>query len=129
VAANPGRTGSGTATVDFGGTVDGASGISKFGPGRATFLAANTYAGVTNVFEGVLRVASSRGLGVSADSSPNQGTVVFVGAALELDGSAGNLAVGNEALTLSGTGGPGYGNTNALFSTETGALRSLAGSN
>src|SRR5207249_4153397 len=62
-------------------------------------------------------------------SSANQGTVVFTGAALELDGSAGNLTVANEALTLSGTGGPGYGNTSAVSAVQTGAVRSLAGSN
>src|SRR5581483_7288468 len=128
VAANPGTTTSGTATLDFASAVDGATGVGKFGPGRVNFLAANTYAGVTNVNEGVLRIADGAGLGVTALNSANQGTVVQAGAALELDGSVSPVGVGLEALTLSGLGA-GYGNTNAVFSVATGALRSLGGSN
>ena len=52
--------------------------LAKFGPGRATFLTANSYAGVTNVFEGVLRVANSGALGVSAVNSANQRAARFL---------------------------------------------------
>ncbi len=122
------RPGAGPSTLDLTGIVDGQAGVNKLGAGRAAFSAANTYAGVTTAAEGVLGVANSGALGAAGDGAAAQGTTVLAGAALELDGSGGNLAVANEALTLSGLGF-GYGNTNALVSGNTGALRSLAGTN
>src|SRR5262249_51753658 len=116
------------ATVDLAGAIDGQGGIAKLGPGRATFKSANTYAGVTNVYEGALRITDSGALGVGASNTPSQGTVVFAGAALEIDGSAAAVSVTQELLSLNGLGA-GYGNTNAFASGFTGALRNIAGSN
>src|SRR5262249_11147654 len=71
---------------------------------------------------------NSGALGAAANNAAAQGTVVTVGAALEIDGTAGAVNVGNETLTLSGLGA-GFGNTNVLVSGNTGALRSIAGAN
>ncbi|HZJ17069.1 MAG TPA: autotransporter-associated beta strand repeat-containing protein, partial [Chthoniobacteraceae bacterium] len=117
-------------TLDFNAAIDGQQGITKLGVGRATFAAANTQAGVTSIYEGTLRITNSSALGITADNSTAQGTLVGLGAALELDGSVAPLSVNNEFLTLNGVGfGYGQGSVNVLTSGNTGALRSVAGSN
>src|SRR5262249_41489489 len=64
--ANPAGGGS---TLDLGGAIDGTLGIAKLGTGRATFAGSNTYLGVTNVYEGTLRIANSSALGVGQNSA------------------------------------------------------------
>ncbi|TCT02277.1 autotransporter-associated beta strand repeat-containing protein, partial [Aquabacter spiritensis] len=72
--------------------------LEKTGAGTLTLSAANTYSGDTTVTAGTLRIADAGALGTSA-----AGTTVASGATLEIFGS-GPLALGAEALTLSGTG-------------------------
>src|SRR5262249_39587239 len=111
VTPNLSSTTSSNATLDLSGVLDGQLGVTKFGTGRANFDGANTYLGVTNVLEGVLRITNGGALGAAGNNNANLGTVVVPGAALELDGSAADLTITGEALTLSGSGF-GYGNTN-----------------
>jgi autotransporter-associated beta strand protein len=92
------------------GIVSGAGGLTKTGAGRLTLFGANTYTGVTTVSAGVLNIQNGTGLGTIA-----AGTSVSSGAALQLQG---NILVGNEALTLNGTG----------ISSD-GALRNISGNN
>src|SRR5206468_37198 len=70
----------------------------------------NTYAGLTTVSNGILSISHGSALGTTA-----AGTTVSSGASLELKG---NIAVGAEALSITGTGFGG-----------TGALRNLSGNN
>jgi autotransporter-associated beta strand protein len=81
------------------GTGSGADGLIKDGLGRLTLSRANTYTGATSINAGVLRAGNSTALGTVAG-----GVSVTSGAALELDGTAGALTIGAEALTLDGTG-------------------------
>jgi autotransporter-associated beta strand protein len=74
----------------------GAGNLTKDGVGILTLGGANTYTGVTTVSVGALNVQHAAGLGTVAG-----GVTVTAGAALQLQGG---IAVGAEALTLSGTG-------------------------
>jgi autotransporter-associated beta strand protein len=85
-----------------GGTPDVLS-LAKIGGGVVTLGNTNTYHGATSVQAGTLRVTNSSSLG-AADGTNATGTTVTSGATLEIDGTASNLAVGNESLTLAGTG-------------------------
>ncbi|MFA4916765.1 MAG: autotransporter-associated beta strand repeat-containing protein, partial [Syntrophales bacterium] len=86
-------TGAGTLTKDWNGTL--------------TLTNANTYTGLTTVSAGVLNIQNATALGTIA-----AGTSVTNGAQLQIQG---NITVGAEALTLSGTGF--YNNYGALRST------------
>ena len=88
----------------------GSNAFSKEGAGTLTLSGASTYSGATNVNGGTLNVQNATALGTVTG-----GTSVASGAALELQGS---IAVGAEALTLSGTGVGGLG-----------ALRNVSGTN
>ena len=90
--------------------VSGTVGLTKAGAGTMVLSGANTYAGVTTVSAGVLNVQDASALGTTAG-----GTTVSSGAALQIQN---NSVIGNEALTLSGTG---VGST--------GALRNISGTN
>jgi len=105
ISSNPGTT------VTFGGIVAGASTLTKAGTGTLVLSGANTYAGLTTVSAGVLRVQSSAALGTTAGA-----TSVTSGAAIEVDGSA--LVVAEPITTLNGTG-----------IAAAGALRNLANDN
>ena len=88
----------------------GATGIlTKQGNGTLTLNASNTYSGATSITAGRIQLTNGSGLGSTA-----AGTTVASGAQLLLN----NVTVGNEALTISGTG-------LASGSSTAGAVRSL----
>ena len=90
-----------------------AAGISKTGNGTQILSGNNTYAGNTTVSAGRLAVDNGNALGSTA-----AGTTVANGAQLYLNG----VTVGNESLTISGTGLSD--NTTSFFA---GAIRSANG--
>jgi autotransporter-associated beta strand protein len=96
------------------GTISGTGGgLNLTGAGFLTLSNANSYTGTTTVGSGVhLSISNATGLGTTAG-----GTTVNSGGYLSLRG---NIAVGAEALSLSGTG-VGAGNA--------GALRNISGTN
>ncbi|MBI5689058.1 MAG: autotransporter-associated beta strand repeat-containing protein [Verrucomicrobia bacterium] len=89
--------------------------LTKAGSGALVLSGNNTFSGSMTVSQGVLNLQHNSALGTTAGS-----TTVSSGAAVELQGVSGGTAIviGNEALSLSGTGVSGGG-----------ALRSVAGSN
>ncbi|MHA8077310.1 beta strand repeat-containing protein [Aquirufa sp. TARAVU-A1A] len=93
------NTGINLTSTTFSGTISDGTGIvslNKQGSGTLVLSGPNTYSGLTTVSTGILQITHATGLGSSA-----QGTVVANGAELDVQG---NLSVGNEALTISGTG-------------------------
>ncbi len=91
--------------------------FTKQGTGILTLGGTNTYTDVTAITAGGITLTNSAGLGATG---ANNGTTVSSGAVLALDGTAGNLTVGNELLTLNGAG---------LTGSPNGALRNIAGNN
>jgi fibronectin-binding autotransporter adhesin len=85
--------------------------LTKSGTGVLTLSGANTYAGTSTVSAGILNIQNATGLGTTAG-----GTTVSSGATLQLQG---NITVGAEALTISGTGASG----------QNGALVNVSGTN
>lgn len=83
--------------------VAGSSGVTKAGGGTLVFSGNNSYAGATAVSAGTLVVNHANALGSTA-----AGTTVANGARLLLSPTTGNITVGNEALTISGTGSSGW---------------------
>lgn len=98
--------------VTAGGTI-----FTKQGTGILTLSGTNTYTDITAITAGGITITNSAGLGATG---ANNGTTVSTGAVLALDGTAGNLTVGNELLTLNGAG---------LTASPAGALRNIAGTN
>ncbi len=90
--------------------ISGTGALTKAGTGALTLSGTNAYAGATTVSAGTLVAASNTALGSTAG-----GTTVATGATLALQG---DIAVGAETLTITGTG---VGNN--------GALRNLSGNN
>jgi fibronectin-binding autotransporter adhesin len=84
--------------------------VTKAGTGTWVLSGNNSYSGPTLVSQGVLNLQHANALGATTT-----GTLVTSGAALQIQGG---ITVGNEALTLNGTG----------ISTN-GALRNLSGDN
>jgi fibronectin-binding autotransporter adhesin len=84
------------ADLTVGAVISGAVGITKAGAGTLVLTNANTYTGLTTVSVGALNIRNATALGTDA-----AGTTVTGGAALQIQGG---IAVGNEALTLNGTG-------------------------
>jgi autotransporter-associated beta strand protein len=80
--------------------VSGPGGIIKNGTGQMTLESTNTYNGSTTVAAGRLDIRFEGTLGTT-----NAGTVVQDGATLSLSGAQ----IGNEALTIQGTGLYGFG--------------------
>ena len=104
----------GTGFSALNGVLEGSGGLTRTGGGTSVLAGANSYTGLTTISAGVLRAAHSAALGAASG-----GVVVSAtGAALELDGTAGALAIGAEPLTLNGSG-----------LSNGGALRNLAGDN
>ncbi len=91
--------------------------IIKAGAGTLTITGDNSigYGGTTTVNAGVLNIQHSLALGQAGANDAAKGTTVASGAALEVEGG---IAVGTEALTLSGTG-----------ISNGGALRNVSGDN
>lgn len=87
-----------TTTLYSGTLVDGSGtvALTKQGTGNLTLSGANTFSGLTTISAGKIIMTSVNALG-----SDVQGTVVANAAELDVQG---NFSVGNEALTLSGTG-------------------------
>lgn len=96
-----------TATVDpvagcevsVDGSVSGASGLVKNGVGNLRLTGASSFAGTVVVNNGIVIVDNDQGLG-AADGTSLAGTIVNAGASV----IASTGAVGNEYLSLSGTG-------------------------
>jgi fibronectin-binding autotransporter adhesin len=95
------RLDTGSNTVILAGVIDSTNvgGLVKSGAGALGLTGSNSYAGATTVAAGILVVANGSALGGTA-----AGTTVAPGAGLRLDG----VTVGNEALTISGTGPSGW---------------------
>ncbi|QIF00407.1 PEP-CTERM sorting domain-containing protein [Roseimicrobium sp. ORNL1] len=91
--------------------ITGTGSLTKTGAGTLVLSAVNTYTGLTTVSAGILNVQSNNALG-TADA----GTVVASGTTLQVQG---NIDLGAEALTLSGTGVAG----------QAGALVNVSGTN
>lgn len=108
--------GNGSSTTFSGSLQNGTAALSliKSGAGTFTLSGNNSYTGATTVSQGALRIQHNNGLGATT-----AGTTVASGAALELQGDDdGAIAIGAEALALTGTG---IG--------ATGALRNISGNN
>ncbi|MDT8887788.1 autotransporter-associated beta strand repeat-containing protein [Aquirufa sp. LEPPI-3A] len=99
VASSVLNTGIDLSSTAFSGTISDGTGtvnISKQGTGYWTLSTANTYSGLTTISTGKIILTNASALGTDT-----QGTVIANGAELDVQG---NLTVGNEALTISGTG-------------------------
>lgn len=108
-------TGGGAGIVTLSGAINSGSGgrdyaITKTGTSTFVLSGANTYGGVTTISAGVLNIQNASALGSSVS-----GTTVASGAALQIQN---NIAVGNETLTLNGSG-----------IANDGALRNISGTN
>ncbi|MFN2623421.1 MAG: beta strand repeat-containing protein [Chthoniobacterales bacterium] len=84
--------------------------VTKTGTGKLVLSGANSWTGLTTISAGVLNIQNASALGTTG-----AGTTVSPGAALQIEG---NIAVGNEALSLNGGG----------ISSD-GALRNISGNN
>ncbi|WP_139221021.1 autotransporter-associated beta strand repeat-containing protein [Methylobacterium brachiatum] len=89
-----------TDTSSYAGAISGSGSLTKAGTGTLTLTGASTYTGATTISEGTLTIQSATALG-AADGTAATGTTVASGATLALKGG---IAVGNEALSLTGYG-------------------------
>jgi len=88
--------------IGYTGGTSGTS-LTKKGDGTLTFTGTNVYQGVTNVQVGIMNIQNGAALGMTGVSigDLDNSTTVQSGAQLQLQG---NITVGNETLTLNGTG-------------------------
>ncbi len=96
----------------------GAVSVTKSGPGEAILSGANSYTGATFVAGGTLTIQNNLALG-----GPNSGTTVWLGSTLQLQGG---ITVGNEALTLRGTGVNGNGALHSSGNNSWGGLITIS---
>jgi autotransporter-associated beta strand protein len=101
-------------SIILNGVIDGTN-ITKSGASTLFLNGTNTFIGILTNTAGAVRVGNNAGLGTTAG-----GTVIQDGTALELttNNAGGNISIGAEALTISGTG-----------ISANGALRNITGSN
>ncbi len=109
--------GSGTLIEAPGGVIAGDGSITKLGDGTAFFQGTNSFTGVVDIRQGIVKISNSAALG-----NTDGFTQVTSGASLQLQGSI-NV---NEPLSIR-DGGIGFGSGNSP--SGMGALNSLAGSN
>lgn len=105
-----------TLTLDQVGQLNGNFGLTKIGLGTLILPNADTYAGVTQISNGIVDIKNNTSLGIGG-TPPSSGAVVSSGATLQLDN---NITVTGETLTLNGTGIAGATNGGALVN-NTGA--------
>lgn len=111
--------GSDDASTTFSGVISNSSGtlaLTKSGTGTLILSGANTYSGTTTVSAGMLTTSNSAALGSTA-----AGTTVSSGATLNLNGTS----LGNEPVTIAGTGVGGLGALVNNGATQTSALNNL----
>ena len=101
--------------------ISGTGTLSQNGTGVTTLTAANTYSGLTTVNSGELDAANNSALGANGAGAAGSGTVVMAGATLRL---LNGIAIGNEALTINGTG---VGGTQGALAGAAGGTESYAG--
>ncbi len=101
-------------------TLAGNGGFTKTGAGILQLAAPNTYAGVTRVAEGTLRL-SKWNLTVLGATGSGNGTIVEDGATLDIYGAFSNNWNRAESLELAGAGVDGRG---ALINTGAGCMNS-----
>jgi fibronectin-binding autotransporter adhesin len=109
---------SGNSTTNSNVISGAAAGVSKTGDGTQTLSGNNTYAGNTTVSAGRLAVDNGNALG-----STVAGTTVASGAQLFLNG----VTVGNETLTISGTGLASGSNIAGAIRSANGTSNTLQG--
>lgn len=100
----------GSFDTTIGSIISGGGALIKNGSGKLTLTGANTYGGATTINAGVINIQNATALGATGG-----GTTVNNGAALQIQN---NIAVGNEGLTLNGSG-----------ISNDGALRNISGNN
>ncbi|MDA3924088.1 MAG: hypothetical protein PF904_05250 [Kiritimatiellae bacterium] len=97
-------------TAKISDSVDGSGGLTKEGTGTLEYTTSNTYAGVTHIKEGILKLAFHAQTSMGATGTGNE-VIIEEGAALDLNENyTGNR---NDDITASGTGFNGSG---AIFS-------------
>jgi autotransporter-associated beta strand protein len=112
IANNNAITFSGANSTTVNGAISGTGEITKAGNGTLILSGDNSYTGATTISAGALNIQNNNALGTTAGGT----TVSATGAALQLQG---DITVGAEALSLTGTG----------VSSSTGALRNISGNN
>lgn len=100
----------GAGKLSINGVVEGSGGLLKYGSGTLALGGTNTFTGAVSIFQGEVQISNSSAFGTTAG-----GVTVASGAALSLTGG---IAVGAEALSLSGSG-----------ISSAGALRNISGTN
>ena len=90
-------------SITIGSVVAGNDGLTKNGLGILTLANANAYTGGTTISAGEINLTNASGLGVTGVGN---GTTIVSGAMLRIRGG---LTIGNESLSIAGTGVGGLG--------------------
>ena len=107
--------------LSFSNAIGGSGSVQLVGSGTLTLSGANSYAGITTVVNGILKLANSSALG-----SSSTGTTVQYGGTLDLNG----LSIGSEQISIDGMGTTGNGgliNSNASSTADSSGAVSLNG--